>query len=40
MPQFGFGRKEQPQSFTTDITNKEDLQEIKKIRHMLNPMIG
>jgi Bacterial PH domain/Short C-terminal domain len=37
MPQFGFGRKEQPQSFTTDITNKEDLQEIKKIRHMLNP---
>ena len=37
MPQFGFGRKEQPQSFTTDITNKEDLEEIKKICHMLNP---
>ena len=28
---FGFGRKEQPQSFTTDITNKEDLEEIGKI---------
>ena len=23
MPPFGFGRKEQPQSFTTDITDKE-----------------
>jgi hypothetical protein len=32
-----FGRKEQPQSFTTDITNKEDLEEIKKIAEMLNP---
>ena len=30
MPPFGFGRKEQPQSFTTDITDKEDLEEIKK----------
>ena len=28
MPPFGFGRKEQPQSFTTDITDKEDLEEI------------
>src|ERR671939_529065 len=37
MPPFGFGRKEQPQSFTTDITDKEDLQEIKEISEMLNP---
>jgi hypothetical protein len=37
MPPFGFGRKEQPQSFTTDITDKEDLEEIKKIAHLLNP---
>jgi hypothetical protein len=27
MPRFGFGRKEEPQSFTTDITDKEDLEE-------------
>jgi hypothetical protein len=31
MPQFGFDRKEQPQSFATNITNKEDLKEIKEI---------
>jgi hypothetical protein len=37
MPPLGFGKKEQPQSFTTDITDKEDLEEIKEIRHMLNP---
>src|SRR5919108_3195478 len=38
MPPFGFGKKqESPQSFTTDITDKEDLEQIKKIRHMLNP---
>jgi Bacterial PH domain/Short C-terminal domain len=32
-----FGRKEQPQSFTIDITDKEDLEEIKEIAEMLNP---
>ena len=37
MPPFGFGKKGQPQSFTTDITDKEDLQEIKGIAEMLNP---
>src|ERR687886_2377713 len=37
MPPFGLGRKEQPQSFTTDITDKEDLEEIKEIAEMLNP---
>jgi Bacterial PH domain/Short C-terminal domain len=37
MPPFGFGKKEQPQSFTTDITDKEDLEEIKEIAEMLNP---
>jgi hypothetical protein len=37
MPPFGFGMKEQPQPFTTDITNKEDLEEIKGIAEMLNP---
>src|SRR5919199_81308 len=38
MPPFGFGRKEeQPQSFTTDITDKDDLEEIKEIAEMLNP---
>ena len=37
MPPFGFGKKEQPQSFTTDITDKEDLEEIKEIADMLNP---
>jgi hypothetical protein len=38
MPPFGFSKKEeQPQSSTTDITNKEDLEEIKEIAEMLNP---
>jgi Bacterial PH domain/Short C-terminal domain len=37
MPPFGFGRKEQPQSFTTDITDKGDLEEIREIAEMLNP---
>jgi Bacterial PH domain/Short C-terminal domain len=37
MPPFGFGRKEQPQSFTTNITDKEDLEEIREIAQMLNP---
>jgi hypothetical protein len=37
MPSFGFGRKEQPQSFTADITDKQDLDEIKEISNMLNP---
>ena len=37
MPPIGFGRKQEFQTFTTDITNKDDLKEIKKIRHMLNP---
>ncbi len=37
MPPFGFGRKEQPQPFTTEITDKEDLEEIKQIAEMLNP---
>jgi hypothetical protein len=32
-----FGRKEERQSFTTDITDKEDLEEIKNISDMLNP---
>lgn len=27
---FGFGRKEEPQSFITDITVEEDLEEIKE----------
>jgi hypothetical protein len=36
MPTLGFGKKEF-QSLTTTITDKEDLEEIKKIRHMLNP---
>jgi hypothetical protein len=31
MPPFGFGRREQPHSFTTDIKDKEDLEEIKEI---------
>jgi hypothetical protein len=26
MPPFGFGKKGQPQTFTTDITDKEDLE--------------
>jgi hypothetical protein len=37
MPPFDFGRKEQPQSFTTNITDKEDLEEIREIAQMLNP---
>ena len=37
MAPFGFGKKEQPQSFTTNITDKEDLEEIKEIADMLNP---
>ena len=37
MPPVGFGKKQEFQSFTTDITDKEDLAEIKKISHMLNP---
>ena len=37
MPPFGFGKKEQPRSFSTDITDKEDLEEIKGIAEMLNP---
>jgi hypothetical protein len=37
MPPFGFGKKQESQSFATDITDKKDLEEIKKIRHMLNP---
>ena len=36
MPAFGFGRKEQPQFFTADITDKEDLKEIKEIAEMLS----
>jgi hypothetical protein len=37
MPPFGFGRKgEQPQSFTTDITDKENSEEICKACHTLN----
>ena len=37
MPPFGFGRKEQPQPFTTDITDKDDLEETKEIAEILNP---
>jgi hypothetical protein len=37
MPLLSFGRKQEFQTFTTYITNKQDLKEIKKIRHMLNP---
>jgi hypothetical protein len=37
MPPFGFGRKgEQPQPFTTDITDKENSEEICKACHTLN----
>jgi hypothetical protein len=32
-----FVRKEQHQSFTTDIADKEDLAEIKEVDEMLNP---
>jgi hypothetical protein len=38
MPRFGFGRKEEPQSFTTDITDKEDL-EVKKICYPRTAML-
>ena len=34
---FGFGKKEDRASFITDITDKEDLEEIKRIAEMLNP---
>jgi hypothetical protein len=34
---FGFGRKEQPRSFITDLTDKEDFEEFKEIADMLNP---
>jgi hypothetical protein len=37
MSPFGFGKKDQPLSLTTDITDKEDLQEINEIAEMLNP---
>jgi hypothetical protein len=40
MAPFGFGRKqggEPQQPFITDITDGEDLEEIRKICHMLNP---
>jgi hypothetical protein len=37
MSPFGLDRKEQPQSFATDITDKEDLEEIREIAEMLNP---
>jgi len=40
MAPFGFGKKngaESQQPFITDITDGEDLEEIKKICHMLNP---
>jgi hypothetical protein len=37
MPRFGFGKKQESQSFATDIKNKKHLEEIKKIAHMLNP---
>ena len=42
MPPFGFGKKwsggkEEPQQpIITDVTDKEHLEEVKKIRHMLN----
>jgi hypothetical protein len=35
---FGLGKKgDQQQPFITNITDKEDLEEINKISHMLNP---
>ena len=37
MPRFGFGKKQESQSFATDIKDKKHLEEIKKIAHMLNP---
>jgi hypothetical protein len=32
---FGFGKKEEPTPFTTDITDKDELDEIKKISNQL-----
>jgi hypothetical protein len=37
MPPFGFKKKESTPSFITNITDKDDLEEIKKIAEMLNP---
>jgi hypothetical protein len=37
MSPFGFNKKRSTPSFTTNITDKEDLEEIKKIAEMLNP---
>ena len=37
MPWVGFGKKQESQSFATNLTDKDDLKEIRKIRHMLNP---
>ena len=37
MPPFGFKKKESTPSFTTNITDKDDIEEIKKIAEMLNP---
>ena len=37
MPPFGFKKKESTPSFTTNITDKDDRDEIKKIAEMLNP---
>ena len=37
MPWVGFGKKQESQSFATNLTDKDDLKEISKIRHMLNP---
>src|SRR5919198_5091082 len=37
MPWVGFGKKQESQSFATNLTDKGDLKEISKIRHMLNP---
>ena len=37
MSPFGFNKKRSTPSFTTNITDKEDLEEITKIAEMLNP---
>ena len=37
MSPFGFKKKESTPSFTTNITDKDDRDEIKKIAEMLNP---
>jgi hypothetical protein len=34
---FGLGKKGDQQPFITNITDKQDLEEINKISHMLNP---